>query len=68
MNPIIAVHGGAGTILPEQLTPELEKNYREGLVAALQYRAAGWPTTSPTRATLTLPRRARRWGRVWGSG
>ncbi len=36
MNPIIAVHGGAGTILPEQLTPELEKNYREGLERALK--------------------------------
>ncbi|MCX6310126.1 MAG: isoaspartyl peptidase/L-asparaginase [Bacteroidetes bacterium] len=32
----IAVHGGAGTILPEQLTPELEKNYRAGLERALK--------------------------------
>jgi L-asparaginase / beta-aspartyl-peptidase len=33
---VIAVHGGAGTILPEQLTPELEKAYRAGLERALQ--------------------------------
>lgn len=33
---VIAVHGGAGTILPEQLTPELEKKYRAALEAALK--------------------------------
>jgi beta-aspartyl-peptidase (threonine type) len=33
---VIAVHGGAGVILPEQLTPELEKTYRAALEAALQ--------------------------------
>jgi beta-aspartyl-peptidase (threonine type) len=36
MKPSIAVHGGAGTILPEHLTPELEKNYRDGLERALR--------------------------------
>lgn len=36
MKPLIAVHGGAGTILPGQLTPELEKNYRDGLERALK--------------------------------
>ena len=35
MNPILAVHGGAGVILPEQLTPELERGYRDGLERAL---------------------------------
>ncbi len=36
MNPLIAVHGGAGTILPEQLTPALEINYRAALERALK--------------------------------
>lgn len=31
----IAIHGGAGTILKEHLTPELETAYREGLQNAL---------------------------------
>lgn len=31
----LAIHGGAGTILPEHLTPELEKNYFSGLQKAL---------------------------------
>jgi L-asparaginase / beta-aspartyl-peptidase len=31
----IAIHGGAGTILKEDMTPELEKAYQEGLKAAL---------------------------------
>lgn len=33
---VIAVHGGAGVILPEQLTPELEKKYRTALEDALK--------------------------------
>jgi beta-aspartyl-peptidase (threonine type) len=36
MKPTIVVHGGAGVILPEQLTPELEQAYRDGLERALQ--------------------------------
>lgn len=32
----LAIHGGAGTILKEDLTPELEKEYREALHAALK--------------------------------
>ncbi|CAN5254777.1 isoaspartyl peptidase/L-asparaginase family protein [soil metagenome] len=32
----IVVHGGAGTILPEHLTPELEVAYRAGLERALK--------------------------------
>jgi L-asparaginase / beta-aspartyl-peptidase len=31
----LAIHGGAGTILKEEMTPELEKKYREGLQKAL---------------------------------
>lgn len=31
----LAIHGGAGTILKEDLTPELEKQYRQGLQEAL---------------------------------
>ena len=32
----IAIHGGAGTILKEDLTPELEKAYTNGLAEALE--------------------------------
>jgi beta-aspartyl-peptidase (threonine type) len=35
----IAIHGGAGTILPAEMTPELEQQYRQGLEDAL---AAGY--------------------------
>ncbi len=31
----IAIHGGAGTILKEDMTPELEAAYRDGLREAL---------------------------------
>ncbi len=31
----LAIHGGAGTILKEDMTPELEQAYREGLQQAL---------------------------------
>lgn len=31
----LAIHGGAGTILKEDMTPELEKAYRQGLQQAL---------------------------------
>ena len=31
----LAIHGGAGTIAPEQMTPEVEKQYREKLSEAL---------------------------------
>ncbi len=37
----IVVHGGAGTILKENLTPEIEKQYRDGLEKALM---AGYDT------------------------
>jgi beta-aspartyl-peptidase (threonine type) len=32
---ILAIHGGAGTILKEEMTPELEEAYRQGLDASL---------------------------------
>ena len=32
---VLVIHGGAGTILRTQMTPELEKNYRDELQAAL---------------------------------
>lgn len=32
----LAIHGGAGTILKEDMTPELEAEYRKGLAAALK--------------------------------
>lgn len=32
----LAIHGGAGTILKEELTPELEKAYLQGLEVALE--------------------------------
>ncbi len=35
----IAIHGGAGTILRSQMTPDLEREYRGGLDAGLK---AGW--------------------------
>lgn len=34
-NFTLAIHGGAGTILPSMLTPELEQHYRRGLQEAL---------------------------------
>lgn len=37
--PVLAIHGGAGTILRSQMTTELESEYRAGLEAALR---AGW--------------------------
>src|SRR6266481_780132 len=40
MNKIgLAIHGGAGTILSSQMTPDLEREYRNGLETALK---AGW--------------------------
>ncbi len=35
MNYAIAIHGGAGTIVPEDMTPELEKAYKTALDEAL---------------------------------
>lgn len=33
---VLAIHGGAGTITPENMTPELEAEYREVLASSLQ--------------------------------
>jgi beta-aspartyl-peptidase (threonine type) len=38
-NIVLAIHGGAGTILRSQMTPALETEYRQGLEAALK---TGW--------------------------
>ena len=37
--PALAIHGGAGTILRSQMTPDLEAEYRRGLEGALN---SGW--------------------------
>lgn len=34
--PVLVIHGGAGTISPESMTPELEKAYRQKLSEALE--------------------------------
>ena len=39
MRPALAIHGGAGTIRRSQMTPDLEREYRNGLQAGL---VAGW--------------------------
>ena len=39
MGLALAIHGGAGTILRSQMTPDLEREYRGGLETALK---AGW--------------------------
>lgn len=36
VNPVLVIHGGAGTILKSQLTPEKEAAYKAGLTMALQ--------------------------------
>lgn len=34
--PVLVIHGGAGTILPQHITPEKEKAYKDALTQALQ--------------------------------
>jgi L-asparaginase / beta-aspartyl-peptidase len=58
-NYSLAIHGGAGTILPEHLTPELEKGYRDGLQAALDagyfvLAAGGSATDAVRKAVVSL--------------
>jgi beta-aspartyl-peptidase (threonine type) len=36
VKPVIVIHGGAGTILKSQMTPEAEKRYTDGLKEALE--------------------------------
>ncbi len=45
----LAVHGGAGTILREQMTDDLEREYRGALEAALK---AGWEVLSKNGSSL----------------
>ena len=50
MNKIaLAIHGGAGTILRSQMTPDLEREYRNGLEAALKI---GWAILSEGGSSL----------------
>ena len=50
MNKIaLAIHGGAGTILRSQMTPDLEREYRKGLETALK---AGWSILTSGGASL----------------
>lgn len=48
-NAALAIHGGAGTIHRSQMTPELEREYRGGLEAALK---AGWEILSKGGTSL----------------
>lgn len=48
-NIALAIHGGAGTILRSQMTPELEAEYRSGLEAGLK---AGWDVLSKGGSSL----------------
>ena len=52
----IAIHGGAGTILKEEMTPELEENYRKGLQVALDAGYAvlenGGPAVTAVKAAV----------------
>ena len=38
---ILVIHGGAGGLLKKSMTPEIEKQYRDGLAARPQGRAQG---------------------------
>ena len=50
MNKIaLAIHGGAGTILRSSMTPELEREYRDGLENALR---VGWEILSAGGSSL----------------
>ena len=54
----IAIHGGAGTILKEDMTPDLEKAYFEGLQQALDISYAvleeGGTAVNAVKAALVL--------------
>jgi isoaspartyl peptidase/L-asparaginase-like protein (Ntn-hydrolase superfamily) len=56
MTPILAIHGGAGTIRRETMTPALEEAYREGLRTALRaghaILAAGGPALEAVTAAV----------------
>ena len=54
----LALHGGAGTILKEDMTPELEAAYLEGLEDALKAGYAvleeGGTATNAVKATVVV--------------
>lgn len=57
--PVLAIHGGAGTITQRELTPRREREYRAGLAAALQRGYAvlddgGSSTDAVTAAVVAL--------------
>lgn len=58
MTYTIAIHGGAGTILKEDMTPELEAAYLEGLEAALEAGYAvleqGGTAVNATKAAVVV--------------
>ncbi|MEI8142978.1 MAG: isoaspartyl peptidase/L-asparaginase, partial [Chitinophagia bacterium] len=57
-NFTIAIHGGAGTILKEDMTPELEQAYSEGLQQALDISYAvleqGGTAVNAVKAALVV--------------
>lgn len=55
MGLALAIHGGAGTILRSQMTPDLEREYRGGLEAALK---AGWAILESGGSSLDAVERA----------
>ncbi|HCY90174.1 MAG TPA: beta-aspartyl-peptidase, partial [Chitinophagaceae bacterium] len=54
----LVIHGGAGTILKEDMTPELEKAYMEGLDEALRAGFAvleeGGTATNAVKAAVVV--------------
>jgi beta-aspartyl-peptidase (threonine type) len=56
--PVIVIHGGAGTILKENMTPELEKAYQQKLEEALNagYKVLqdGGTSTEAVTAAITI--------------
>ncbi|MEQ1646734.1 MAG: isoaspartyl peptidase/L-asparaginase, partial [Pyrinomonadaceae bacterium] len=55
MGLALAIHGGAGTILRSQMTPDLEREYRGGLETALK---AGWAILESGGSSLDAVERA----------
>ena len=55
---VLVIHGGAGTILKSQMSPEKEKAYQDGLKQALQegYRilAAGGSSLNAVEAAVKI--------------
>ena len=56
MTPILAIHGGAGTVSPGSMTPDAERGYRVGLHRALMaghaVLAAGGPAVEAVTAAV----------------